>query len=66
MVREDIDRVKNSVVSVISGGICGQEPLHIGYVGAGCLSGVVRLPGVVVIGFCARVWQGSINLIDFL
>jgi dihydroxyacetone kinase len=41
LYRSDIDSVKDSQVSIISGGGSGHEPLHVGFIGPGLLSAVV-------------------------
>jgi len=38
LVRADADRIRDKQVAVISGGGCGHEPAHAGYVGEGMLS----------------------------
>jgi len=41
IVRADIDEVKESQVTLISGGGSGHEPAHAGFVGDGMLSAAV-------------------------
>ncbi len=47
LIRDDVDAVKETLVSVVCGGGSGHEPAHAGFIGAGMLTGVV----------CGSMWR---------
>ena len=64
LVRHDIEQVRNTCVSIISGGGSGHEPAHAGFIGAGMLSAAVlgnvfASPSVSAILAAIRVCNGE-------
>ena len=64
LVRQDILQVRDTLVSIISGGGSGHEPAHAGFVGEGMLSGAVlgnvfASPSVSAILAAIRVCGGK-------